>query len=481
MNLFHSIKWRLQIWHGLILVAVLASLGFTAYQLERNRQNRRLDDDLERLFPPLANAMHPPGDRPPPGEFPDEGPPPPRRAFHLNLPPNAAEWFAASDSNRYYYVIQSRDGHELARSTNAPAEGMFPPIPPTVSEGPNHRQPPPRMRTSGQVRELVHFLPPGDVIRVGCSTEWEARELTRTAWKLAGAGGVILLFGLAGGWWITARAIRPIHDISAAAVKISAGDFSQRIDMTEPESELGQITAVLNSTFARLESAFAEQRQFTSDAAHELRTPVSVMLTQTQTALQRERTAKEYRASLEACERAAQRMRRLITSLLELARLDAGQEHFRPAVCDLAEIVSDAVELVRPLAEPRRIKFHAKLAPSLVTVDAERFGRAVINLLTNAIQYNREDGEIWLTLETQNGLAILTVRDTGPGIAAEHLPHVFERFYRADPSRSDVTAHAGLGLAIAKSIVQANSGTIEAASSAGEGAAFTIRLPLCRD
>ncbi|HEX5398329.1 MAG TPA: histidine kinase dimerization/phospho-acceptor domain-containing protein, partial [Verrucomicrobiae bacterium] len=145
-----------------------------------------------------------------------------------------------------------------------------------------------------------------------------------TAWRFAGFGAIILVFGLAGGGWFVSRAMRPIENISSAATKISAGDLSQRINLAETESELGQLAAVLNSTFARLDAAFAQQKQFASDAAHELRTPVSVILTQTQTALTRERAAAEYRETVEACQRAAQRMRKLIRALLELARLDAG-------------------------------------------------------------------------------------------------------------------------------------------------------------
>src|SRR5204863_3265733 len=132
--------------------------------------------------------------------------------------------------------------------------------------------------------------------------------------------------GLAGGWWIATRAIQPIADISATATKIAAGDLSQRISAADAENELGRLASVLNSTFARLEAAFAQQARFTADASHELRTPVSVILTQTQTALSRPRTEAEYREALEACQRAAQRMRKLTNSLLELARLDAGQD-----------------------------------------------------------------------------------------------------------------------------------------------------------
>ncbi len=292
--------------------------------------------------------------------------------------------------------------------------------------------------------------------------------------KLFGFGGIILIFGLAGGWWFVSRALRPIENISSAAVKISAGDLSQRINVAEAESELGQLAAVLNSTFARLESAFAQQKQFASDAAHELRTPVAVILTQTQTALTRERDAASYKETVEACQRAAQRMRRLIESLLALARLDAGQEVLKRLRFDFSKIVFDCAEMVKPIAEERAVKISIALEPMEITGDSERLAQVVMNLLTNAIQYNLPDGEVRVKLESQNGMAILTVSDKGQGIAAEDLPRVFERFYRTDKSRS--TGGNGLGLAISKAVVEAHGGTIEVSSEENAGTTFTVRL-----
>jgi heavy metal sensor kinase len=259
-------------------------------------------------------------------------------------------------------------------------------------------------------------------------------------------------------------------------VKISAGDLSQRINIAEAESELGQLAAVLNSTFARLEAAFAQQQQFTSDAAHELRTPVSVMLTQAQTALNRDRTASEYRETVEACQRAAQRMRRLIESLLALARLDAGQEVLKRLRFDFLKTVSECAELVKPIAEERGVKIFTRLESVGITGDSERLAQVVTNLLTNAVHYNQPDGEVCVKLESQNGMALLTVSDTGQGIAAEDWPRVFERFYRADKSRS--TGGNGLGLAISKAVVEAHGGTIEVRSEENVGTTFTVRLPL---
>jgi heavy metal sensor kinase len=490
--IFKSIKWRLQIWYGLILVVVLAGFGFTADQLERGKMYRQIDNELIRRVGALANVLRPPPPHrsafdgqpfasPPLDQLPNDAPPGqnPRRPVEFHLPPELAGLFGPADPNNFYFIVNSRDGGELARSTNAPKVRA---IVDTRKGDELFQQRPDffhstSVQTVGKFRDMIQTLPPGEMIRVGCPIAPALKEFRLLILKLAGIGGIILFFGLAGGWWISSRAIRPIEAISATAVKISAGDLSQRINVAEAESELGRLATVLNSTFARLEAAFAQQQQFTSDAAHELRTPVSVMLTQTQTALTRERSASEYRETVEACQRAAQRMRRLIESLLELARLDAGQETLKRLRFNLSQLANDCVELVRPLADGRGVKILSELAPLEITGDSGRLAQVVTNLLTNAIQYNQSGGEVRLKLESQGGLAVLTVSDPGPGISIDDLPHVFERFYRGDKSRAVSNGNAGLGLAISKAIVEAHGGTIEVSSRAGTGTTFTVRLP----
>jgi heavy metal sensor kinase len=498
MKIFKSIKWRLQVWYGLILVFVLVGFGFTAYQLERNQQFSRIDDELHQRVGILANALHRPPppprrpeqdfNRPPPDQFPDDISPVlqknrPLPEFHL--PPEDAHFFDASDPHNFYFKITSLNIYnrkEIARSTNQPertfivgdaGEYRFGKIN-QVDNQPSYQ--PPKIVNFENYRETADVLPSGEMIQVGCSIEPELKELRHTALNLFAVGSLILLIGLAGGWWLVSRAIKPIKDISATAVKISGGNLSQRINVAEAESELGQLAAVLNSTFARLEAAFAQQQQFTSDAAHELRTPVSVMLTQAQTALNRERTAPEYRETVEACQRAAQRMRKLIESLLALARLDAGQEQMKRLDFDLSKTARDCVELIRPLADERGVKIFCELPMLECVGDSERLAQVMTNLLTNAIQYNRPGGEVRIAAQSQNGMAVLTVSDTGAGISAEDLPHVFERFYRADKSRS--TGGNGLGLAISKAVVEAHGGTIEVSSTENVGTTFTVRLPM---
>jgi len=517
-SFLNSIRWRLQIWYGLILVAVLAGFGVTAFQLERGRVYRQMDDELQRRVGALASVLRQPPrnrgpegrpgggrpfdgppeeqpqpDNPPPGRANDDGPPEQltRGPREFRLPPQQARLFDETDTNGFYYVVWRRDGNELARSTNAPADVRMPLQPRRPGDreaenpvGPGSGSPGGRpsgpgrqaFQMRGLFRESALFTPPGETVLVGRTIAPQLSDLRGTALMLSGVGAGILLLGLVGGWWLASRAIRPIEDISATAVKISAGDLSQRINVGETESELGRLASVLNSTFARLDAAFSQQQQFTSDAAHELRTPVSVMLTQTQTTLNRERSAAEYRETIESCQRAAQRMRRLIESLLELARLDAGQQPMKQSRFDLAQTVRDCVTLVSPIAESRRVKIVCEVPPLECVGDSERLGQVITNLLTNAITYNKESGEVRVNGEAKNGSVNLTVSDNGVGISAEDLPRVFDRFYRADSSRT--SGNTGLGLAISKAIVEAHGGSIEISSQLDAGSVLTVRLPI---
>ncbi len=536
----NSIRWRLQLWHGLLLIVVLAGFGLTAYQLQRINQLKRIDQELQRRMAAVTGMIRRPGEGvgrpplermpltprpavqplPPPGrndgaerldrrnhlperegqgDVEPNGPVPggaelPRAPFEgqprvgpepplgpdfalrnplppapiqRRLSPEELNLFEGSATNAYYYVVWARDGWLLSRSDSAPQDIPQPPRGTDVNE----------TRVRGARREMFRYMPPGECLLVGKDVERDLAELRGFAGLLLAAGGAVLVVGLAGGWWLSTRAIRPIDDISATALKISSGDLSLRIPAADTDNELDQLASVLNSTFARLEAAFGQQARFTSDAAHELRTPVSVMLTQTQSALTRERAAAEYRETVEACQRAAQRMRGLIESLLELASLDAGQEPLKRARFDLAQTAAECLELVRPLAAERRITLHADLAAAECLGDADRVALVITNLLTNAVFYNRDGGEVRISTRSDGGTVTLCVSDTGQGVCTEDLPHVFERFWRADPSRSRAQGRTGLGLAIAKSIVELHSGSIEAASELGKGSTFTVRLP----
>ncbi len=465
MKAFRSLRWRLQFWYGALFAIALGGLGFAAYQVERRAAQARIDEELQRkvieLLGSLRPAQGPPGrDQPPPPRL---RPPPGPEGARV---PSESDLFEEGDRVRsMYFVLWHRDAPRFASSL-APAGIVRP-----ESEGAVG------VRQRGVWREVFVHPAPGDCVLVGRSVEHELAEWRRLGLLIAASSSGVFAVALLCGWGLAGRVLRPIQNIGATAAKISTGNLAQRIDTRDADSELGELAAVLNATFARLETSFAQQARFTADAAHELRTPVSVILMHAQAALSAPGLGEEHREAFGACERAAQRMRRLTESLLQLARLDAGQAAPRRAVFDLASRVTEVVAGLRPLAERRRIAIHVELAPTKCLADAEQIDCVITNLVTNAIHHGREAGEIHVVTRREHGHSTLTVNDDGPGIAPEHLPHVFKRFYRVDHARSSGAGNMGLGLAIAKAIVDAHNGTMEVENRPGGGTRFMVTLP----
>ena len=494
------------LWLGFLLVGILSGFGITAYQLYRVNQFNQMDETLKSHVATLSAELRPkmPGapagerrpDRPPPEEWffeemerrlpPErrppggEGPRGPREPGpggfdgrgamrRLTISDATLSLFSGTNSDAMYFAIWSRSGKLARQSTNAPP-GLSRP---TGSEKDTRTD----VRSVGLRREMFNFNGFGECVLVGQSMESDLQAAHRFAWWLVAAGGGILLLGLGGGWWLASSALRPVEDMSAAAGRIAEGNLSERINITDTDSELGRLAAVLNATFAKLDAAFAQQKQFTADASHELRTPLAVLISEAQTTLARERTSAEYRETVEACLAAAQQMRRLTERLLQLARLDAGESAFEKTVVNLAECAAHCIDQIRPLAAERGIQIRTELEPARTTGDDELLSQVITNLLTNAIHYNKERGEILVATKVESNEVILRVSDTGIGISESDLPHLFKRFYRADKSRARADGRSGLGLAICKAIVDAHGGRIEVSSEAGKGATFTVRLP----
>ncbi len=480
-----SLRFRLQLWHGALLVLVLVGFAFTAYRAASADQTRRISEELDARMEDFFRPPFPVGEPPPPPEA--RGP-----AFAGPMPFGGRAWMdrlrtrveeLSSQTAGYYYVVYQEDGTILAKTQNTPAElpsRMAAPSPPTrPSRGFRGPRPPgqPITRAYARYRDVYRDLPGGEAVAVGRSIDADEAALRRLMLSFAFAGAGLLLFGLAGGWWLTSRAMRPIDVISETATKIAAGDLSQRIPSANSASELDQLVQVLNSTFDRLQSSFDRQSRFTSDASHELRTPISVMLSQIQLTLSRERTPSEYRDALHACQRAVQRMRRLTESLLVLARMDAGEEPLQRQRFDLTELVRDCVELSRPMAWENDVEFLCDLPHVEAVGDEDRLAQVILNLASNAIHFNTRGGKVRISVTRSDNSAQIKVSDTGPGIAGQDLPHIFERFYRADKSRSKSHGSSGLGLSICQSIVAAHGGSIDVHTVAGEGTTFVVTLP----
>jgi heavy metal sensor kinase len=519
MRAFHkSIRWRLQVWHGLLLLVVLAAFAVTAVWFIRENQLKRVDEELRSKLTALFPAIRPSGwmgrmpPRPGSGmDFPDSMRKP---GLELMLTEAQQSLFEDTSKGSYYFVIWNEEGAVALQSAHAPADIPIPeaesretgafPSPGTPAEisltkadplpergtsgfesGPHEWRGShfPRtvsrgiVRARGEWRERTVSGPGGYRLLVGHHLAFEREELARLAGLFAIVAGGVLILGWLVGWSLSARAIRPIGAISVTARAIAAGNLSERINLGDTESELGELARVLNETFDRLQSAFTRQAQFTADASHELRTPAFVILSQAQSALKRARSAAEYREGFAVCQRAAQQMRQLVESLLILARQDAGESNLHCHPCMLDQIVNEAVDLLRPLAAERNVSLILDVKAVTVTGNARQLGQVVANLVSNAIEYNRPGGQVTVNVAQENGGGMIAVLDNGPGIAAEDLPHIFDRFYRADKSRSTADGHTGLGLAICKAIVEAHSGSIEVASRDNEGAVFTARIP----
>jgi len=502
-----SIRWRLLVWLAFLLICLLGAFGITAFQLNRTNRLSEIDDELAQcvarvsedvrgrlpfgrpLGPPPPGMEGPPwspdqrqGERPADRHF-KKGPGPGgpmRRPLpswiefqemlrNIRLSPETQSLFNEADKDAFYYSVWAPDGTLLKRSTNAPPEVSVP-----ASPGPDTSI---QTRSRESYREAYHFTEMGECILAGRSIVADVKALNRFAWLLVGAGAAVLALGLGGGWFMVSGALKPIENIAGAATRISLGNLSERISEADTDSELGRLANVLNSTFARLESAFAQQKQFTADASHELRTPLAVMISEAQTALSRPRTPAEYQETVQVCLDTAQQMRRLTQSLMTLARFDAGQEPGQRIPVDLAERAQHCAELVETLAAQKGITIERHLRPARITGDPDQIDQVLMNLLSNAVQFNRQGGRIRLSTSVHDGVPALAVADTGPGISAEDLPHVFERFYRGDKVRSREEGHAGLGLAICKSIVESHGGTITAANQPQGGAVFTVSFP----
>ena len=289
---------------------------------------------------------------------------------------------------------------------------------------------------------------------------------------------LILLLAAAGGYFLAGRAMQPVARITAQARHIEAHALHERLQVARADDEFGQLARVLNDLFARLERAFQHQRQFIADAAHELRTPVAILRSQTDVALERPRPAGEYAATLAAMRAEIEHLSALVDDLLLIARADAEQLPLGREVVDVVEVVDEACRALRPLARNKRLALRWEIGDELsVRGDARLLRRAVVNLLANAIKYTPEGGAIRVTVVPHGDRAAIGIADTGIGLAAEDLPHIFARFYRAHRGSGAQEEGSGLGLAIVKMIAELHGGCVHVDSSPGKGSCFTLFIP----
>ncbi len=467
MSFFHSIKLRFTLWYLMILGVLLVSLSFGVYYYVSRSLYQNLDDTL-RL-----------------------------RAIQIQTIPGALASIregAFEEKVGEVVLLYVYSGNQLVTISRRTGDIPLEPVP--VESALAGQSAFKTVHTAeGQVLRLyiTAFPPSGGasmpgrprgidlsntVLAVGHPTKEIENALHSLVNTLLVAVPLTMVVAGAGGIFLARRALKPVDDIARTALEIEEKDLSRRIPV-KTKDELGRLAATLNQMIERLERAFKRQREFTGDASHELRTPLSVIQAEASLALQKERSAEEYRESLATISEEAKHMGMIIEELLTLARADSGTEKLVFETVDLGELLHSLASDGEVLSHEKGLVFHAGPFPSIeIKGDRAKLRQLFLNLMDNAIKYTPPGGTVSISMEPGKDSVVVTVRDTGIGIPAEHLPHIFERFYRVDKARSRAEGGAGLGLAIAKHIAQAHGGTISVESEVGKGSAFYVHLPL---
>lgn len=317
------------------------------------------------------------------------------------------------------------------------------------------------------------------IVQIGSNLDEEVETLDAFRKYLLMFAPILLLAASAVGYWLSRKALSPVDTLARTARTISGHNLSSRLEPLHTGDELQRLSDTLNEMLARIEAAFRRVTEFTADASHELRTPIALIHTEAELALRRSRDESDYREALMHILLQADRTAKLIEELLALARADSGAEALDMHPVDLRPALRESALKWHQMASLRDLQFEEHLGTQPLTVmgDESALRRVIDILLDNAFKYTPLPGKVTLSAEEKNGRAIVSVEDTGIGIAVEDQKKIFERFYRVDKARSRALSGAGLGLAIAQWIVQAHKGSISVKSEPGGGCTFRVEIP----
>jgi len=319
------------------------------------------------------------------------------------------------------------------------------------------------------------------VVEVGVSTARTEETLRQVLLLLAVGLPIGVLIAVSGGFVLVRRALEPVSRIAHKAADISQHNLSERLPVVQSGDELERLSISLNHMIARLEDAVQSSKRFVADASHELRTPLTVLRGELESLAQDAQLKVHTRESIGSLLEEVDRLAEIVESLLALSKLDAGEASSERVRFDLGELVTLTAEQMSLLAEDKSIRVQCDVAPDVIVEgDRSRMKQVVVNLLDNAIKYTPNGGNVLLRIACDGDNAILEVADNGIGIPTEALPHMFERFFRVDDSRSRNQGGAGLGLSIVKSICVAQGAEVDVTSRPGGGSCFRVRQPLAR-
>jgi heavy metal sensor kinase len=459
MTHWMSLRWRITLWFGGSMAVILLGGGTMTYLLLRHQLFERIDGGLHEELADVLGEVQKGNDRETMLGWLDR-----RFGRHEGFD------FQITDSAGKRVFANQRLGERrlpVPAGSASETEEVFE----TFSVDQHGRYRTVTRHASGPDGPLL--------VQVARSLDVVDHELMELLAALAIAGSVAMIVTAGGGYLLSRRVLAPVDRMTVAANEIDARQFGRRLEVVNRDDELGRLGQTLNRMLDRLERSFLEMQRFTADASHELRTPISVIRAEAEIALGKPLPETDKQELLSNILEECQRLTWITDQLLALCREDAGvtQSNFEPV--DLAQLVREVSETMRPLAEAKDQKLGACAnSHLLVRGDPVRLRHVVYNLVDNAIKYTPAGGAVNVSVTAVDHHVRLVVQDTGIGIADEHLPRVFERFYRVDKSRSRVAGGAGLGLSIVQSIVSAHGGTVEITSRVGAGTRCAITMPI---
>ncbi|GMV83287.1 MAG: two-component sensor histidine kinase [Planctomycetota bacterium] len=462
-RLSRSIRARLTLWYAMVLAAILLAYAGGTYLFLRQNLYAELDRQLHDDFEAVEESL----------ERGEDG------IIHRRGRSDSHHHDGNAPGERW---VEVRDRDGVLLYWEGPSEPALP-FAPSVGRNLDVTGVETAATEAGavlRVRSAPYQIGELSVlIRVARS---EARLRHELGEFMAGMGfglPVAVLLACGGGYFLAGRALKPVGQMAAQANTITAERLGERLPIENPDDELGKLGTVFNETLARLEQAFDSLRRFTADAAHELRTPLTALRSVGEVGLRESKDEQACREVIGSMLEEADRLTRLVETLLTLSRADGGRIEVRPQRLNLKRFAQEMAEYLGVLAEEKRQRMVVEGEDDVfVRGDPLLLRQAALNVLDNAIKYSPEGSQIRLVAGMDAGQAILGVIDQGPGIEAEHLKRIFDRFYRVDKARSRLTGGAGLGLSIAQWAIQACGGTIEVDSQVGGGSRFSLRLPI---
>ncbi|HZQ56371.1 MAG TPA: ATP-binding protein [Bryobacteraceae bacterium] len=449
-----SIRFRLTLWYSLALGAGLSLFALATWLLLWHSLATDLDRTLSGRVQSIARFLTTESAEP-----------------HINIPEEVEEYASAFPPGTYLRLVNPRGAVAFVSNAPFPWARLL-----SVQQGIG------RVRLQHHSYRVIVAQAPvdGQVWRIAIATNIDELEamLNRLRMLLLILLPAVALVAILGGHWLSRRALRPVDEIREAASGIGIGNLSTRLAVPRTNDELQRLSETFNGMLTRIESAVRRLSRFTADASHELRTPLAVIRATAEIANRKSRSAEEYRSSLARVAAESERMTGILEDLLFLAHCDSNAVEMPLSPVDLAAVVDDVQAELRTLAASRAIDLSFRQTSATVHVLANETAlrRLVIILLDNAIKFSDPGGEVTVSLRGDPGGLALEVRDNGPGIPAEDLPHIFERFYRSSRARELGIPGSGLGLALGSGIAQQHHTQIQVESTPGRGSCFRIVL-----